>query len=85
MKTFDIDFSDDGLSKLSSSVGARMKRQLMEKLAAAGLADRVKLTFTENGYGVPVDFHFDGSPDDVAKAKEVLRLDEKDACGDDNI
>ena len=55
MKTFDIDFSDDGLSKLSRSVGARMKAQLVEKLAAAGLADRVKVTFSENGHGAPVD------------------------------
>lgn len=76
METFDIDFSDDGLTKLSKGVGNRMKNQLAEKLAAAGLGDRVKLTFTENGYGVPVNFHFEGSAEDIAKAKEVLRLNE---------
>jgi hypothetical protein len=85
MKTFDIDFSDDGMGKLSGRVGSRMKNQLLEKLAAAGLADRVTLTFTENGYGVPVDLHFDGSPDDIAKAKKVLRFDEQNAGGDANI
>ena len=75
MEKFNIDFSDEALTELSMSVGSRMKTQLLEKLAAAGLGDRVKLTFTENGYGIPVTFEFDGSPDDVARAKKVLRLD----------
>ena len=75
METFNVDFSDEGLGKLSRSVGQRMKAQLAQKLAAAGLGDRVKLTFTENGHGVPADLHFAGSADDVAKAKEALGID----------
>ena len=76
METFNIDFSDEGLSKLSKSIGNRMKKQFAEKLAAAGLGDRVTVTFTENGYGIPVNFHFAGSAEDIATAKEVLRLNE---------
>ena len=76
MKTFDIDFSDEALRKLSRSVGNRMKTQLAKKLEDAGLAERVKLTFTENGYGVPIDFHLEGSPDDVVRAKEALGVPE---------
>ena len=53
MERFNIDFSDEGLGKLSKSVGQRMKSQLLDKLAASGLADRVKLTFAENEHGCP--------------------------------
>jgi hypothetical protein len=72
MQTFNIDFSGDELSR---KVGQRMKDRLAHKLMSAGLADRVKLTFTENGHGIPVDFHLDGSSADIAKAKEALGID----------
>lgn len=77
MERFNIDFSEKSLGQLSKSVGERMKAQLLEKLAASGLAERVKLTFVENGHGVPVDFHLRGSADDVAAAKKALRLTEE--------
>jgi hypothetical protein len=79
MHTFDIDFSSDELSK---KVGQRMKDQIAEKLISAGLADRVKVSFIENGHGVPTDFEFEGSPDDIAKAKEVLRIVPEDGARD---
>jgi hypothetical protein len=72
MQTFNIDFSGDELSR---KVGQRMKDQLAHKLMSAGLADRVKLTFTENEHGVPVNFHLEGSSVDIAKAKEALGID----------
>jgi len=72
MQMFNIEFSGDELSR---KVGQRMKNQLVQKLIAANLADRVRLTFTENGHGVPVDFHLEGSIADVAKAKEALGID----------
>ena len=76
MERFNIDFSEEGLGKFSMSVGQRMKSQLLDKLAASGLAGRVKLTFVENRHGVPVDFHLEGSASDVADAKRALGLDE---------
>lgn len=72
MQTFNIDFSGDELSR---KVGERMKDRLAQKLISADLAHRVKLTFTENGHGVPFDFHLEGSTDDVAKAREALGMD----------
>jgi hypothetical protein len=65
MHRFNIDFSSD---ELSQKVGQRIDRRLL----SAGLADRVKVTFVENGHGVPIDFDFEGSSEDVAKAKEGL-------------
>ena len=71
MHRFNIDFSSDELSR---KVGQRIKDQIAHKLQSAGLADSIKVTFVENGHGVPIDFDFEGSSDDVAKAKEVLGL-----------
>jgi hypothetical protein len=71
MHRFNIDFSSDELSR---KVGQRIKDQIAHKLQSAGLADRVKVTFVENGHGVPIDFDFQGSSDDVAKAKEALGI-----------
>lgn len=69
MHLFNIDFSSD---ELSQKVGQRMKDQIAHKLLAAGLADSVKVRFVENGHGVPIDCDFEGSPEEVAQAKEVL-------------
>jgi hypothetical protein len=71
MHRFNIDFSSDELSR---KVGQRIKDQIAHKLQSAGLANRVKVTFVENGHGVPIDFDFEGSSDDVAKAKEALGI-----------
>ncbi len=71
MLRFNIDFSSD---ELSNKIGQRVKEQIAEKLASAGLAGRVKVTFAENGHGVPIDFELEGLPDDLTKANEVLRL-----------
>lgn len=71
MHRFTIDFSSD---ELSQKVGQRMKDQITDKLLSAGLADRVKVTFVENGHGVPIDCDFEGSSEDIAKAKEVLGM-----------
>jgi hypothetical protein len=51
-----------------------MKDQIADKLLSAGLSERVKVRFVENGHGVPIDCDFEGSPEDVAKAKEVLGI-----------
>ncbi len=69
MHRFNIDFSSD---ELSQKVGHRMKDRIAQRLQSAGLAERVKVTFVENGHGVPIDFDFVGSSEDVEKAKEVL-------------
>jgi hypothetical protein len=69
MLRFDIDFSGD---KLSKTLGQRMKDQIAAKLHSANLSGRIKVTYTENDYGVPVDFHLEGSSEDVARAKDVL-------------
>jgi hypothetical protein len=81
MHRFDIDFSSDELSR---KVGQRMKDQIAQKLQSAGLADRVKVMFVENGHGVPIDCDFEGSSEDIAKAKELLGIDPEGSGQDRN-
>jgi hypothetical protein len=70
-----IDFGSD---EFSAKVGERMKDRFLRRLASAGLADKVKITFVDNGHGVPCDFQLDGSPEDIGKAKAVLGVRETD-------
>lgn len=72
MIKFSMDFDSDGLRKKAI---AAIKEQIRAKLAAAGLVDRVKITFTDDSDGFPSEMTFSGSEEDVAKAKEVFRKD----------
>jgi hypothetical protein len=54
---------------------SRRREPIQAKLSAAGLADRVKITFTDDAGGFQSKVAFSGSEEDVAKAIEVLRKD----------
>ncbi len=51
---------------------SRRREPIQAKLAAAGLADRVKITFTDDADGFQSKATFSGSEEDVAKAIEVF-------------
>jgi hypothetical protein len=73
MFTFKMDFDSDGIRK---KVVAAVKEKIRSKLAAAGLAGRVKVTYTEDVQGFPSKINLSGSEEDVAKAKQVLDIKE---------
>jgi hypothetical protein len=64
-----MDFDSDGIRKKTSDA---VKEKIRARLADAGLADRVKITFTDDADGFPSGITFSGSEEDVAKAKQAF-------------
>ena len=65
-----MDFDSGGIRKKAADA---VKEKIRSRLADAGLADRVKITFTDDADGFPAQVTFSGSEEDVAKAKQLFR------------
>lgn|SRR5438552_5651915 len=70
MITFKMDFNEDSIRR---KMGEAAKEKIQSKLADAGLANRLTITFQTGPDGLPVNLK--GSDEDVAKAKKILGIE----------
>lgn len=72
MITFKMDFNEDSIRR---KMGDAAKEKIRSKLAAAGLANRLTITFQTGSDGLPTSVNLKGSDEDVAKAKKILGIE----------
>jgi hypothetical protein len=73
MFTFKVNFDGDDFRRKATEA---LKQDIEAKLRAAGVADRVKVTYSGESRGVPARMDISGSEEDVAKAKKALGIKE---------
>lgn len=71
MITFKMNLNEDSIRR---KMGDAAKEKIRSKLATAGLANRLTISFQTGPDGLPSSVNLKGSDEHVAKAKEILGI-----------